>query len=251
MKKKNNSLLKFIPAFLICLSFNYCIAQVSNPVKIAMPHPSKAGIMNKLYANYNAKDETSKWVCCDKQILKTFELKENTPFLSKILYSDTLNDGGHKVWYVLLALNPFEDYTCHACAPVLSFYCFTKIKGLWNLNYNTTTGQFGVYGTAPSFTIKKVGKNNVGFLFQAYNMGQGIEEGGYVLYCFYKNKFQGILDIYDTSGSNSGQCDPDVPNSCYSFESKIQFLNAGKEFNDVKIFKKGTIFKQDKLVKID
>ncbi|EHQ26345.1 hypothetical protein [Mucilaginibacter paludis] len=242
---------KQLPLILILiLQSVIAFCQTGGPKKTEIIGPTKAKIMTKLYSNYDAKKNFSKWFCTDMGLLKTFSSPTPTLFQSKILYADSLSSNSGKLLYVLLSEKPLLDQVCHGCAPVLKFLSFKKTGATWFLDYEKQVGQIGSFGEAPPLEVKKAGKN-IGFIFTDgfTNMGESTE--AIVMYAYDKGVFKMVLQIPESSYSNDGACEVKVANSCYSYDGKIKFIEAGKDFNDIVFTKKGTDKPKDKVVKID
>ncbi|WCT10148.1 hypothetical protein [Mucilaginibacter jinjuensis] len=213
---------------------------------------TKQGIMQALYqGNYDIKTNSSKFICNEPDVLNKFSLTSPMPFTSKILYADSLVTIDGKMLYVLLSLNPDDDMLrCMACSPAFKFIVLNKTSNVWaEVSENITDG-IGQMGEAGNFEVKTIGKN-IGFVFGGAGLNMGELEESMILYTYYNNNFKQIAHITGMSYTNQGNCNPKKPNSCYSYNGKIQFLNTGKDFNDILVTKKGTDLRKGRVIKID
>ncbi len=207
--------------------------------------------MQVLYqGNYDLKTNTSKFLCKELNVLNKFSLKSPTAFTSQILYLDSLTTGTGKMLYILLSLNPDDVHDCMACSPVFKFMALKKAGNIWTHVSENITDGFGQMGKAGYFKVKNIGKN-MGFVFGAEPINMGEIDEVMTLYAYNDNTFKPIAHIEGISYSNEGKCNPKKMNSCYSYTGKIQFLNTGKDFNDILLTKKGTDLHNGKVVKID
>jgi len=236
---------KNIIKLLLALLPGYAIAQSPTVIK----NTTKSGIMTALYNNYNAKENTSDWLCNDKSILKTFSLNNTTHFTAKMLYADSTVNGANKQLYVLLSLNPVDN-ECYACAPVLKSLLFIKNATTWILSREGIGEQIGSMGDAPPFKAIKF-KNNIAFLFEGGFTNMGISSGFIELSAWYNGIFKPLLTILDASYTNEGNCVPTSKEKCFGYDGKIKFITTGKDFDDILFTKKGTDLKKNKVVKID
>ncbi len=222
-------------------------------VSTKINQPTKYSLMNALFGNYDAKEKKSTWLCNDRQLLSKFSLQTKASFVSKVMYSDTATDtNGKKEFLALISSSPADDFNCHVCSPILECVVFNKQSNSWTLNYRSNFDQSGNFGAPPHFDVKKIGKSSTGFLFYEGSTGQGITEEGLSLYAYINGSFKKILGIKDSGGDNSGECDSTKPNNCYTYNTTFNLIETNnKPRYNIKLNKKGTIIKDQKLVTID
>ena len=112
---------------------------------------------------------------------------------------------------------------CHACAPYLSVFLFTKGAKNWELSMrNDWWQQKGGYGNAPGFGLIGLGPDKHGLVMMVTGMNSGWSSSGNEYYSLAPQGFLGLLVSIGTSersGCEEGLCEDD-------YSSDIRFLKS-------------------------
>lgn len=176
-------------------------------------------------------------------------IKDNFSVVRKVLggYLESANDK----YLLITEVTPYgKDYTCHACAPLISGFVFSKKENGWWLDVADYFIDFyGQWGEACNGKIIKLGPTKFGVIFEDVFSGQGCEESVGIIIAPIGNKFQKIIEL-DLGGNNEGRTLDD--NKYYNYKAKYELINHhNKDFYDLKVTTSGTINKNDKVAPIN
>ena len=142
---------------------------------------------------------------------------------------------------VFVTSSTIEGNDCHACAPLIGAFVFTKSGDYWTCeSKDFSIGEIGSYGEPAAVKTVQVGANSFALVFEDDDLVQGYSVEYAMIYPYFKNKF--IEGISLTTHSDNSGTDEEKweMKATYSF-SPVD----GQEFYELTVESKGTVFDDD------
>ena len=166
--------------------------------------------------------------------------------VSTVLQSVHYIEGGQSKVLFLTKTRP-DDFTCHACSPLIGGAIFIHDDTGWVLGaINKFIVSMGDSGEVRSLgKLVRIGNDKYGILFDLGDCHQGICYSYNVLIGEANGKLIKLLWIESTSGiAEDGcvECDGKTTcKDCWSFKSEIRYVNVkGNDYDEIEVVTAGT-----------
>ena len=197
-----------------------------------------------VYGNFNPVDKTALW----KNIGPKEKLKSTgfsgTDGLVTAAFDEHYTEGGKEKYIVVTKTVPAEqDFTCHACGPIVGVISFVRNTGKWVIEseskFVTTSG---AWGELPEVKLIRLGTDKHGLRFDGSDMAQGYQTDYIFIVANFTNKFKEIFTL-TTREDATGACESDKQNAdCnWKYSTTVDLVGrGGADFYDIRTVKTGT-----------
>ncbi|MGO9533311.1 MAG: zinc ribbon domain-containing protein [Syntrophobacteraceae bacterium] len=202
-----------------------------------------------VYGNFNPVDKTALWKnIAPKEKLESTNLS-GTDGIVTAVFSEHYTEGSKEKYIVVTKTLPAEeDFTCHACAPIIGVMSFVRNNGKWVIEseskFVTTSGE---YGELPKVKLIRLGADKYGLRFDGSGGGMGYAVDYMFIVTDFTNGFKEIFDL--TTGEDAtGTCVSDSPSAdCnWKYDVKVDFTGGSTgDFYDIRAVKSGTLKEEE------
>lgn len=159
--------------------------------------------------------------------------------------------GVTKVFLVTYAIpHSGEDFTCHACAPLIGVAAFFRTRAGWSVeSLNEAVVVNGAWGHPADATIIRIGPDHAGIELRHSDMHFGESTVEVSILVKWKNAITEAFSA-EVSDDNTGNCGAGMP-PCYFRRGKIHYVKgADSEYDDIILTRSGTAPTSDSPPKI-
>ena len=206
--------------------------------------PEKA--MLAIFGNFNISDKTSIW----KSITPREQL-ESSGFsgddgLVTAEFAQIFTEGGRDKFIIVVKTIPHEeDFSCHACSPIIGVASFVRSGSKWNVEtvtkFVTTSGG---YGEIPKVKLIQLGNDKHGLRFDGSGGGMGYFIDYMFIVANQGSQFKEVLSL-TTREDATDSCDSDKCNWKY-IVNVDQIKVSNSDFYDIRTLKVGTVNEEEK-----